>query len=219
MLGQSGQMRLRPPVPASSLVTVVASVLLLTGCSGVPGEDGPPRADRAGAVPAGAAPTGEPAAPVAFPASDVLRAWDGARGRAFADGDVRALRRLYVDGSTAGMSDVRLLRYYLDRGFTVGGMRMQVLTIEVLHEDARRLRLLVTDRLTGAVAVRNASRIRLPRDQASTRVVELRRQTVRSPWRVAVVRESSQRPGARSASAARTRTRPRAAWRARPGRS
>jgi hypothetical protein len=132
-----------------------------------------------------------------FPASDVLRRWDRARGRAFAEGDVNALRRLYVEGSTAGTADVRLLRGYLRRGLRVEGMRMQLLRVEVVHEDRGRLVLRVTDRLTGAIAVDRGARIPLPQDGASTRVVELRRPRPDLLWRVASVRESARRPAAR----------------------
>jgi hypothetical protein len=136
-----------------------------------------------------------PSAAADFPASDVLRAWDRARGRAFAEGDVAALRRLYVEGSAAGTSDARLLQDYLSRGLRVEGLRMQVLALEVLQEEPGALRLLVTDRLAGAVAVGRGMRIRLPQDQASTRVVDLVRTGGR--WRVASVRESARRPAAR----------------------
>lgn len=183
---------MRPPastraLPRSlvALKSALVAVALLSGCLVDDGVEG--RGDPGGPV---------MAAPAAsFPASDVLRRWDRARGRAFAEGDVDALRSLYVQGSAAGTSDVRLLRAYLRRGLTVTGMRMQVLTLEVLHEEPTRLRLLVTDRLTGAVAVGPGTRVRLPEDQASTRVIELRR-TASGAWRVAGV-SSAPRPAAR----------------------
>lgn len=132
-------------------------------------------------------------APVGVPArlaaSDVLRAWDEARSRAFADGDVAALRGLYVLGSAAGTADVGMMRAYLDRGLRVEGMRMQVLSLDVLSAEGGRLRLRVTDRLAdGAVAVGARTEVPLPADAASTRVVELVRSEDAS-WRVASVRE------------------------------
>jgi hypothetical protein len=141
-------------------------------------------------------PARAPTPPAAFPASDVLRAWDAARADAFADGDVAVLRSLYVDGSAAGTSDAALLRAYLRRGLRVEEMRMQLLAVEVLREERRLLRLRVTDRLAGAVAVGEGTRVPLPRDAASTRVVELRR-APGEPWRVATVRESALRRGGR----------------------
>jgi hypothetical protein len=89
------------------------------------------------------------------------------------------------------------LRAYLRAGLHVEGMRMQVLALEVLHQDPRRLRVLVTDRLTGAVAVADAGQMVLPQDQASTRVVELLRRGPDDPWRMGSVRESEQQRAAR----------------------
>jgi hypothetical protein len=106
------------------------------------------------------------------------------------------LRSLYVEGSEAGTSDVALLRAYLRRGLRVEEMRMQLLAVEVLREEHRLLRLRVTDRLAGAVAVGEGTRVDLPHDAASTRVVELRR----SPggrWRVGTVRGSAPRQDGR----------------------
>jgi hypothetical protein len=174
---------------------LLAATALAVGCSS--GSAGRPVAPEAAVVPA-------PAAAVSaarFPASDVLRAWDRARSRAFAAGDVAALRRLYVPGSAAGTSDVRLLRRYLRRGLRVDGMRMQLLAVTVLARGPTALRVRVTDRLVGAVAVGHGVREPLPHDRASTRVVALRHAGDR--WRVAWVRESSPRPAAGSASAPR----------------
>lgn len=122
-----------------------------------------------------------------LPASDVLRAWDRSRAGAFASGDVPALRRLYVEGSAAGVADVALLRAYLRRGVRVEGMGMQLLAVDVLSSGPRRLRLRVTDRVTGAVAVGNGLRTQLPADRASTRVVVLRREPGRARWRMVSV--------------------------------
>ena len=68
---------------------------------------------------------------------------------------------------------------------------MQVLALEVLRAGPAVLRLRVTDRLVGAVAVRDAvqgagERMTLPRDEATSRLVVLRRLDGR--WRVAAVR-------------------------------
>lgn len=193
--------------------TVVAAVVLtgvvvtVSGCAGGPegadrsvAEDAPPAAAgtaspgaAAPAVPAAAtsappAVAGDspavPVAPATSRASAVLHRWDRARAAAFAAGDVAALRRLYVPGSAAGRRDVRTLRGYLARGLRVEGIRMQLLAVQVLQERRGWLRLRVTDRLTGAVAVGPQGRVRLPSDTASTRVVDLVR---RGGWRVAAV--------------------------------
>ena len=132
------------------------------------------------------APARVDAPPRSSPAIDVLRAWDAARARAYASGDVSALRALYVDGSAAGATDERMLRAFTRRGLTVQGMRMQLLAVEVLAHSATWWRLRVTDRLHGAVAVgASGSRMPLPRDEASTRTVTLRLR--RGAWHVAAV--------------------------------
>jgi hypothetical protein len=167
-------------------VTVLGLVLLLGACRAVEAPVERPKS--------GVAATPAPA-PTAGTASVVLGEWDRARARAFAAGDVAALRALYVDGSRAGTADVRLLRDYLRRSLRVEGMRMQLLEVEVLDRGPDRLRVKVTDRLIGAVVVGPGLRRRLPRDRASTRVVELRR-GAGERWRVREVSARSARPPA-----------------------
>lgn len=121
----------------------------------------------------------------------MLRAWDRSRADAYATGDLAALKRLYVPGSTAGAADVAVLRAYLRRGVRVEGMSMQLLAVDVLAVGPRRVRLRVTDRVAGATAVAARSWTRLPADAASTRVVELRRASRDTTWRVATVRDVS----------------------------
>ena len=115
-------------------------------------------------------------------AAAVLRAWDEQRAAAWAEGDIGALRDLYVDG--AGAVDVRLLRRYADRGYRVEGMTTQLLAVDVLERTPARWRLRVTDRLASAVAVRGRERIRLPRDRADAYVITLVR-GADGRWRVA----------------------------------
>ena len=137
---------------------------------------------------------GREPAPTAIPASaparsqvlDVLHGWDDARSRAWATGDVAALRRLYVAGSAAGRADARLLRRYLARGLVVRRLRMQVFAVHVMRRDDGILRVRVTDRLAGGVAVAGRHRLRLPVDRPTARTVVLRR--VAGEWRVASVR-------------------------------
>lgn len=101
----------------------------------------------------------------------VLRDWDRSRARAWAEGDVAALRALYVRGSPVGERDVEMLRAWLRRGLRVEGMAMQVLAVELRRRTDRRIVLVVTDRLSGAVGVRPRSgeQVALPRDGPSTR--------------------------------------------------
>ena len=127
-----------------------------------------------------------PAAVRADPAATVLCAWDRRRAAAYEVGSVRALRSLYVVGSSAGRADARLLGAYLARGFVVRGMRMQLLTVTVLHHDETTWRLRVTDRLTGAVAVGGAGEVALPTDAPTARTLTLVRGRD-TRWRVSQV--------------------------------
>jgi hypothetical protein len=176
------------------LLLVLMTAGLSTGCSAVaPGASG----SGPGAVPTPASvhgapvPTGSRDARSA--AAEILGAWDRARARAFAAGDLAALRRLYRPGSTAGTADLRLLRAYRSRGLRIEGIRMQLLGVEVLREGRHRLRLRVTDRLAAAVAVGDRLRVPLPRDTATTRVVELRRESAGGRWQVSEVRPARPR--------------------------
>lgn len=125
---------------------------------------------------------------------DVLHRWDRARADAWAHGDARRLRSLYVDGSSAGRADVALLARYRRRGLVVTGMRRQVVAVRVLEAEPTRLRLRVTDRLVGAVArsadasAQQAGRA-LPSSRARTRTLVLRRAA--GEWRMASVRSGS----------------------------
>jgi hypothetical protein len=186
------------------LVAVAAAAAVLAGCSAEAVDTSPTGSATAGAAasvdlaePVGPGPHVGPGAeagsagpPAWFPASDVLRSWDRARARAFAAADVAALRDLYVAGSPAGTADARLLRSYRSRGLRVEGMRMQLLGVDVLQEGPRRLRLRVTDRLAAGVAVGDGLRAPMPRDAATTRVVELHRAHAGARWRVAWVRSA-----------------------------
>lgn len=125
-------------------------------------------------------------APAELPAAEVLRGWDVQRAAAYEQGSTRMLRDLYVAGSAAGTSDVRLLRSYRARGIRVVGMRMQVLALRVPETRPDRLRLVVTDRLDGAVAVGGGRRAPLPRDLPDTRTVTLLR-GADGAWRVSAV--------------------------------
>jgi hypothetical protein len=123
---------------------------------------------------------------VDVPAADVLRAWDEQRAAAYAAGSVRQLRQLYVARSAAARSDVHVLTGYRRRGLVVEGMRTQVLALRVLDQRPTRLRLEVTDRLDGAVALGAGRRVTLPRDRPDTRAVTLLR-GADGAWRVAAV--------------------------------
>jgi hypothetical protein len=106
----------------------------------------------------------------------LLRSWDHRRARAYARGDPAALEALYVAGSRTGAADVGVLRGYLARGLRVSGMRTQLLGAQVVERGGRRLTVLVTDVLTGAVATSGDRRWALPQDRPSTRRVVLVRE-------------------------------------------
>jgi hypothetical protein len=164
----------------ASLAAVAASlVALLLAVQHRAGERAPASAPSASA---GA---------VADPGRDdpvaVLRAWDARRAEAWAAGDIGALRALYVPGSATGRHDVALLDRYLARGLRVRGMGVQVLAVDVRRADDDVLRLVVTDRLVGAVATGAGLRMALPADAPSRRRVTLR--LLGSQWRVAEVRD------------------------------
>lgn len=148
------------------LVAVVA-LALSTWLWGGPATDVEPTT-ATGPAPSG---SGSATSAVADGPVGVLHAWDRDRAEAWAAGDAAALAQLYVDGSRAGERDVAMLRRWTERGLRVHGMRMQVLRVDVRRTSERRLVLVVTDRLTGAVAVRETDGARwdLPADRAETR--------------------------------------------------
>jgi len=104
----------------------------------------------------------------------ILHGWDQARAAAYAAGDVSALRRLYVAGSVAGARDVGWLREYVDAGLVVEDLQTQLLSAGVTRWAPGHLDLVVTDRLSTAVAVDGGGgRYPLPRDLATTFTVSL----------------------------------------------
>lgn len=141
--------------------------------------------DQAASTTAGASSVSTPTTP-----AEVLRAWDRRRARAYAEGDLGALGALYVDGSRAGRQDVRLLERYLQRGLTVEGMSTQVLKLRMLRggADEDLLWLRVSDRVTGAAATGDGTRVRLPTASARARMIKLVRRNGR--WLVSRVRDT-----------------------------
>ena len=134
--------------------------------------------------------TSAPSVPASGPAA-VLAEWDRRRAAAWAEGDVEALRELYVDGSRTGAADARLLRHYRTRGLAVTGLTTQVLALEVVERTPSRLVLVVTDRVVGGRAVGGGNApVALPTDRASTRRVVLRRRQD-GRWRVVEVRDQA----------------------------
>lgn len=131
--------------------------------------------------PAAAGDSGPVRAAVGAPVTDgpvaVLRAWDRERAAAWAAGDVRRLRSLYVEGSTAADADVRGLRRWLERGVALPTIDTQLLRAQVVVDEPDLLVLAVTDRLVPGGS--------LPADTPSDWRIRMRR--VDGEWRVASV--------------------------------
>jgi hypothetical protein len=118
-------------------------------------------------------------------AAQLLHDWDVRRAQAWSSGDAAALGDLYTPRSPTGRADRSMLRSWSGRGLHVQGMRMQLIAVRVRTWSDQRVVLVVTDRLSAAVAVGPGVRVPLPRDSASTRIVTLRR--VAGEWRMASV--------------------------------
>lgn len=123
----------------------------------------------------------------------IVRHWDQARAGAWARADPGELRQLYLPASRTGRRDVAMLRAWQARGLRVQGLRMQVLATRLHVLTADRLVLVVVDRVATGWVVANGTRVRLPRDQATSRTISMRR--VAGSWLVAEVRPD--RPRAR----------------------
>lgn len=142
----------------------------------------------------GSRPADPPAAPALTrpetQAARILRLWDSERAQAWALGDRRALRALYVDRAPAATSDVAMLDRWIDRGLRVQGLAMQVLRLDVIGRGDGWWRLRVTDRVSSADVVGPGMEGELvgpetPPGAARTRVLELREQD--GTWRMASV--------------------------------
>jgi hypothetical protein len=167
---------------------LVAGVLALRHPGSRVPQGGPvttPAPARTEPAPTEPAPTGP-----ALRAAQVLEEWQEARARAYATGDVAALRALHVPGSQAGRRDVAVLRAYAARGvrldLTARRDRLAVLVVRprvlVLRERARL-----------QVVARHAGRERmLPTDEPQWRRVVLR--LLGGRWRLSSATETSGTP-------------------------
>ena len=162
---------------SSRLVRALAAAALLVLLAG-------PAA--AGPQPVAPAAAGSAEGPGERRARAVLAAWDERRAAVWRRGDRDGLADLYTAGSLAGARDLRMLDAWLERGLRVRGMAVEVLALEVVHDEGRRLVLRVTDRLVGAVAVGSGVRRVLPQDRPTARALVLRRSG--DGWQMASVR-------------------------------
>lgn len=80
-------------------------------------------------------------------AASVLHDWDSRRAAAWAAGDARGLRSLYVPGSEAGRADVRMLSEWRRAGRRVDDLEMQLRCVAVRRAAPARLDLVVVDRV------------------------------------------------------------------------
>jgi len=165
-------------VTTVACVALVVGVALVAGVLGVAAVRDDPTPARARLTPV-TGPVGG-TSPVS-----VLQGWDTLRAQAYADGDVRALRELYLPGSSAGHRDVRLLERYAARGLRVTGIQTQLLRAEVRSERLGRLVLALAERVTGARAVGPGTSVRLPQGAVRVRVVTLVQREGR--WMVSAV--------------------------------
>jgi hypothetical protein len=168
-----------------SLSLLVTALVVGTGVLAVPARHPGLRPERAVLSVAAPAPPGSESC--AARALAVLRHWDRRRARAWARGDPAALTRLYAAGSGTGRRDLAMLAAYRSRGLRVRSMGRQVLAVHLRSCGARRISLLLTDRLVDAVAVGRGHRTGLPDGRPVTRRVELRRHD--GVWRVSEVYE------------------------------
>ena len=118
-------------------------------------------------------------------ALDVLHGWDARRSRAWARADEQELRSLYLPGSAAARSDVRLLRSYAAHGLVVRRMVTQVFGVVVIRRDPGRLTIRVLDRVAGGKVVDDDRTLALPSSRPVVRRIEFVRGG--GTWRVARV--------------------------------
>lgn len=124
-------------------------------------------------------------APVTDGPVAVLRGWDRRRAAAWAAGDVRRLRSLYVPRSAAADADAARMERWLDRDLRVRNLTTQLLHAQVLTDRPEHIVLSVMDRIARGVVAGAAEPLRLPGDGASTWRITLRR--VDGEWLVASV--------------------------------
>jgi hypothetical protein len=120
--------------------------------------------------------------------SAILDRLDRRRETAYASEDPSLLGVVYVSGSPVLRHDLAMLRAYAERGVRLTGVRLRALDVRLLGRAGPYVRLRVVDRLERPTAHAADGAVRLPRDQATSRVIVLR--DVAGGWRIAAVRRA-----------------------------
>jgi hypothetical protein len=118
----------------------------------------------------------------------ILDRLDRRRELAYASEDPSLLGAVYVSGSPVLRRDLAMLLAYAERGVRLTGVRLRALDVRLLGHAGRYVRLHVVDRLERPTAHGAGGAVRLPRDQATSRVIVLRDGA--GGWRIAAVRRA-----------------------------
>lgn len=118
----------------------------------------------------------------------ILTRLDRRRERAYAASDPRRLRTVYLPDSAVLRHDLAMLRAYRDRQVRLTGVRLRLHEVTMLERAGSYARLRVVDRLDRPTAHTPKGSLRLPRDQATERVIVLR--DAADGWRIAAVRRA-----------------------------
>lgn len=179
-----------PPVRTGAPVVLLVGILVaavVVGAVAVVASVDEPAERYPDVAPVAATPSdpllAEPATP---PGLRMLRSFDAARARAWADGDLDDLAALYAPGSAAQERDVAALASYVERGLVVEDLTTQVLRADLRRADRRTRVMAVTDQVVGGLVVGDEVRpTALPGDQPTDHLLTWRR--VDGEWLLAEV--------------------------------
>lgn len=116
----------------------------------------------------------------------VISGWDRRRALAWAAGKPRAVVALYGERSPAGRADAAALTRWRGRGWRIEGMERQISELKVRTCRPEAIEVAISDRLAGAVAVRQGEQVPLPRGQLRRHVLTW--QHTDRGWRLAAAR-------------------------------
>lgn len=116
-----------------------------------------------------------------------LTGFDTIRAQALVLGAPELLASVYPSGSELLEQDRALLAAYESRGVDIESVDLTVLTVRILREEPRRVRLQVIDKVASTrVLLPDGTRRQLPHDRATRRTVELT--FAGGSWRISSVR-------------------------------